>query len=199
MPVFLQNVLPDLRNITEGFTVGGNMSDYLYHQELQRIWELAVTKYREGNRDALTYFDGPDAEFIASIGATAQEIFDFAEDFVSGGEPDFTTFAMLADIRRSYFLQQQKGKRSTHVVQDAELPPKTESVSGIVWLPRIIVKAKAKLKGEMNPNLMYGCGGDRKFFKTNNLHPAEFLRLVADHLDNDAAVIEYVAEKAKKG
>lgn len=173
------------------------MSDYLYQQDLQRIWEHAVALYRGGNRDALTYFEGAEMKFLDTIGATAQEVYDFAEDYVSGGEPDFLTFAMLADIRRSYFLLHQKGKRSTHIVQDAELPPKTESVAGIVWLPRIIVKAKAKLRGEMNPNLMYCCGGDRNFFKTNNLHPAEFLRLVADHLDDDQAVIEYVAGKKK--
>lgn len=171
------------------------MNAYLYQQDLQRIWDHAVAEYLAGNRDPNRYFTGENAAAIEAIGATAQEIYDFAEDFARGGEPDFLTFALLADIRRSYFLIHQKGVRSTHIVQDADLPAKTDQVAGIEWLPRLIVKAKAKLRGEMNSNLMYGCGGDRNFFKTHRLHPAEFLRLVADHLDDDAAVIAYVAAK----
>ncbi len=171
------------------------MNDYTYHQTLQQVWEQAVDLYRGGERQAAAFFPGEQGRFLEMIGATAQEVFDFVEDFVSGGEPDFVTFALITDIRRSYFLIQQQGKRSHHVVEDAALPPKTESVAGVVWLPRILVKAKAKLRGEMNPNLMFGCGGDRKFFKENNLHPAEFLRVVADHIDADQAVIDYVLHK----
>lgn len=173
------------------------MSDYLYQQKLKQIWEHAVSEYRAGNRDAGSYFKEEKKSFVDSIGATAQEIFDFAEDFVSGGEPDFLTFALLADIRRSYFLIHQKSVPSTHIVEDSDLPPKSDSIAGVTWLPRIIVKARAKLRGEMNPNLMYSCGGDRRFFKENNLHAAEFLRLVADNFDDDAAIIDYVVAKAK--
>lgn len=173
------------------------MNAYTYHTELKRIWDLAVAKYKEGNRDASTYFVGTDADFVDSIGATAQEIYDFAEDFNNYGEPDFETFALLANTRRNYLLIHQNGKRSSNMVQDADLPAKKEAVRGIPWLPRIIVKAKAKLQGEMNPNLMYGCGGDRNFFKEHDLHPSEFLDLVKDNLDNDEAVIDYIVAKSK--
>lgn len=168
----------------------------MYQQELHRIWSRAEKLYRDGQRNPADWFHGEQAECVRQIGATPREIFDFAEDYVVSGEPDFLTFALLADIRRSYFLIHQQGQHSQHVVQDADLPPKTAEVEGIPWLPRIIVKAKAKLKGEMNPNLMYCCGGDRRFLKEHNLHPAEFLRLVADHLDNDQAVIDYVIAKS---
>ena len=33
-----------------------------------------------------------------------------------------------------------------------------------------------KLRGEMPPDLMYGCGGDRNFFQEWNLDGADFLR-----------------------
>ncbi len=171
---------------------------YHYQEELLRIWEHGVSLYQQGERKPVGMFDAAATDFLRENGATAQEVFDFVEDFVVGGEPDFTTFAMITDIRRSFFLIQQNSHHSKRVIEDSELPPKSESVRGIVWLPRIIVKAKAKLRGEMNPNLMYGCGGDRNFFKENNLHPAEFLRLVADHLDNDEAVIEYVVKRSGK-
>ena len=35
-------------------------------------------------------------------------------------------------------------------------------IDGIAWLPRILVKARLKLRGEMPADLMYGCGGDRQ-------------------------------------
>jgi hypothetical protein len=59
-------------------------------------------------------------------------------------------------------------------------------------LPRLIPKAEAKLRGEMPADLMYCCGGDRKFFKTHNIDPAEFLRKVWDARGNQAEVVAWV-------
>lgn len=168
------------------------MDKYYYLSTLRSVWESAVASYRGGNPSAETMFSAEQSAFLHAIGATEQEVYDFAEDYVSGGDPDFDIFASVTDKRRSYFLQVQGGQRSTHIVEDADLPAKTETVEGIAWLPRIIVKAKAKLRGEMNPNLMYGCGGDRRFLKSVNIHPAEFLALVERNIENDPAVINYV-------
>jgi len=40
--------------------------------------------------------------------------------------------------------------------------------------------------------LMFGCGGDRNFFQTHDLLPAQFLAVVSRHLDDDAAVVDWV-------
>jgi len=173
------------------------MNAYNYQQRLRSIWEKAVAKYQDGERSAEDFFDVDESAFLASIGHTAQEVYDFAEDYVSGGEPDFETFALIADIRRSHFIQVMEGKSSGREVDTKDLPAKDLSVEGIEWLPRIIPKAKAKLRGEMSPDLMYGCGGDRKFFKTHDLHPAEFLRLVERHMDDDQRVIDWVVSHSK--
>lgn len=173
------------------------MDSYYYLSTLRSIWESAVASYRGGGQSASEMFSAEQSAFLLAIGATEQEVFDFAEDYVSSGDPDFDIFATVTDKRRNYFLQVQGGQHSEHVVQDADLPPKAEEVGGIAWLPRIIVKAKAKLQGEMNPNLMYGCGGDRRFLKSVNIHAAEFLALVERHMDNDAAVIDYVKSSAQ--
>ncbi|HKB91131.1 MAG TPA: DUF5069 domain-containing protein, partial [Opitutaceae bacterium] len=76
---------------------------------------------------------------------------------------------------------------------------KSELIQGIEWLPRIIPKTKAKLRGELPTSLMYGCGGDRKFFKAHDIHPAEFLSLVWRHEKNDAAIIDWVVARGKAG
>ena len=171
---------------------------YQYQNQLRAVWQHAVARYETGERNAEQFFDDAQLAFLQSIGATAQEVFDFAEDFVAGGDPDYETFAMVTDRRRSFFLQVQKGQRSDKVVMNDELPPKDAEVEGLRWLPRIHRKAKVKLHGEMNPDLMYGCGGDRNFLKQVDLHPAEFLALVERNMEDDQAVTDYVVAHLKQ-
>jgi hypothetical protein len=99
-------------------------------------------------------------------------------------------------VRRDYFLNAQDGKASAAVLDEAKMPAKTDTVRGIEWLPRIIPKTKAKLRGELPPSLMYCCGGDRKFFKAHDIHPAEFLSLVWRHEHNDDAIIDWVVRRS---
>lgn len=171
------------------------MKHYDYQKTLQALWQKAVDLYRSGNRDRSTYFDDEELAFLASIGANAQEIYDFAEDFVSGGEPDFTTVAMIHDVRRAYLREAQNGISSANVMDPEALPAMDSEAEGIRWLPRIIPKAKAKLRGELHPDVMYSCGGDRKFLKTNDIHAAEFLRVVWENEENDQAIVDWVVER----
>lgn len=79
-----------------------------------------------------------------------------------------------------------------------ELPAKSAAVDGIPWLPRLIVKARLKLRGEMNPDLMYGCGGDRPFLRERGMTLPQFLQLVRDKGDDDRAIIEAVKKSAAR-
>lgn len=164
-----------------------------YTASLKQLWDRAVERYQNDERDPSAFFNAAETAILDSIGTTPQELFDFVEDWVQGGEPDFLTFALVTDMRRNYFLLRQNGRRSDKLVGPDDLPPKDASVRGIEWLPRILAKAKAKLRGEMNPDLMYGCGGDRKFFRENGILPSTFLQLVALNEANDEAVIDWVA------
>jgi hypothetical protein len=78
-----------------------------------------------------------------------------------------------------------------------DLPPKDAEVEGIAWLPRLIPKAEAKLRGEMPPDLMYGCGGDRKFFKTHHVDAADFLQKVWDTSGNQADIVAWIKANAE--
>ena len=93
----------------------------------------------------------------------------------------------------------QQGRASATTLNDATLPAKTEAVRGIEWLPRIIPKTRAKLRGELPPSLMYCCGGDRKFFKQHDILPAEFLALVWRSGDNDDAIVDWVVRRSAAG
>ncbi|MGE9296197.1 MAG: DUF5069 domain-containing protein [Puniceicoccales bacterium] len=172
------------------------MNHYNYQQKLEELWKKAVQQYRNGQRGSDTYFTPEETQWLRDNGVTVQEIYDFAEDFNNYGDPDLLTFALVTDVRRSYFLNEMQGQYTGKTIDPSQYPAKTEAVDGIVWLPRLIEKAKAKLRGELDLDTMYGCGGDRKFFKTHDLVPSEFLRQVADHIDNDRAVIEWVKERS---
>ena len=168
------------------------MIHYTYQDTLKIIWDEAVAKYIEGNREVDSYFDEATLTELASIGLQAIDVYDYAEDFLTRGEPNFETFLMVSEARRDYFLTVQEGKPSGNTLDSSTLPPKTDEAVGIVWLPRIIPKAIAKLRGELPPETMYGCGGDRNFFKENNIHPAEFLRVAWAYENETSKLIDWV-------
>ena len=171
------------------------MNHYSYHQRLKAIWADAVARYQAGHRQPEGFLDNQTLAELAQLGLTLMDVFDYAEDYVNGGEPDFETFLMVHEVRRDYFLTRQQGRHSNQTLEPATLPAKTEATRGIVWLPRIMPKAIAKLRGELPPQIMYGCGGDRKFFKRNNIHPAELLRVAWAYEDDPEKIIDWVAAR----
>ncbi len=168
------------------------MDHYSYQKTLKAIWKDAVAKYEAGNREPDSYFDKATEAELASVGLNTMDVYDYAEDFVTREEPDFETFLLVSAARRDYFLTVQEGKPSDQVIASEALPPKDAEIKGIVWLPRIMPKAYAKLKGELPAETMYGCGGDRNFFKNNNIHPADFLRAAWAYEDDASKLIDWV-------
>jgi hypothetical protein len=170
----------------------GKSSAYRWYAQLHDLFRAAVEKYQGGQRDAGTYFTAGETAYLAGIGQTPQEIYDFAEDHARGGDPDWETVLLISAARRDFLLDAQGGVMSTRVIAMEDLPAKEATLEGIAWLPRLIQKARAKLRGEMPADLMYDCGGDRRFFEEYGLHPADFLR-VAWAADGDAQkILRYV-------
>lgn len=175
------------------------MKHYDFPKKFREVYDRAIAAYGKGCRDADTLLSHADLEFLASIGSRAQDLFDYAEDAANYGEPDFETALLVQAARRDYFLQVQGGKASGTVLDADTMPAKTDAIRGIEWLPRIIPKTKAKLRGELPTSLMYGCGGDRRFFKQHDIHPAEFMRAVWAYESNDSALIDWVERRSKSG
>ena len=173
-------------------------AQYRWHHELKQLFVLALERYRTGERDPRRYFTVDQIDYLASIGQTPQEIFDFAEDHEKYHEPDWETVLLISAARRDYLLTVQKWVTSTRVISTDDLPPKDEALDGIPWLPRLIEKAEAKLRGEMPPALMYNCGGDRNFFREHGLHPADFLRHVWAAQGDRGKVLEFVRERSSR-
>jgi hypothetical protein len=172
------------------------MKNYDFPSKLKDIYDKAVALYAKGQRGSATFFDAAQTAWLSKNGITAQHVYDYAEDENSAGEPGFGHAVTIETARRNYFLNVQHGVASTAVLDESKMPSKTETAKGIEWLPRIIPKAKAKLKGELPESLMYCCGGDRRFFKANDILPSEFLGVVWRNMDNDAAIIDWVAARS---
>ena len=168
-----------------------------YTERLVEIWQKAVHLYESGFKNSESFPIDEDLPFLQELGMNKMDVFDFAEDWLCEGEPDLATFLLIHEHRRSYFWEVQNRISSKVGLDSSTLPPKDSEIEGIRWLPRIIPKAKAKLKGELPPETMFCCGGDRHFFHQNNIHPSEFLGVVRQAENDDQKIIDWVIGRAK--
>lgn len=173
------------------------MKHYTFAQTFRSLYDKAVSLYAKGQRGADGYFTADESAWLASNGLNAQHLYDYAEDHNNyDGQPGYDIALGVEYIRRDYFLNAQHGKPSGVISNPDTWPAKDASAEGIVWLPRILPKARAKLRGELPSSMMYGCGGDRKFFTAHDIHPAEFLNLVWRLGENDDAIIDWVERRS---
>jgi hypothetical protein len=173
------------------------MNHYDFCKNFLAVHDLAVERYAAGQRGAESFFGPEQSRFLAANGLTAQHVYDYAEDFCAAGEPGPAQALAIELVRRDYFLNVQGGSPSATVLDEDRLPAKSEAVQGIEWLPRLIPKARAKLRGELPASLMYCCGGDRRFFKAHGILPAEFLTVLWRHERDDGAVIGWVQHRSR--
>lgn len=168
-------------------------------RQLRSLYDRAVAFQREGQTDITAYFSADETAFLASIGLKPITVYDFAEDFAGGGEPDWDTFLLIAAVRRDFFLYEQRGVSNAAEISPDELPARKAALGDIVWLPRIITKATCFLEGALCQDIMYCCGGDRNFFRKHHVHPADFLREVWAAKGDGERVLAYVRQAAPGG
>lgn len=173
------------------------MAHYDFAPTFRTLYDKAIALYANGNRRPDSYFSAEERAWLAANGITAQHLYDYAEDELNGGEPGHGNALGIELVRRDYFINVQRSQPSSTVLDEGTLPPKDAELEGIRWLPRIIPKAKAKLRGELPPSLMYCCGGDRNFLRTHDIQPAEFLSLIWRHFDDPAAIVRWVQQRSR--
>ncbi|MEN8680385.1 MAG: hypothetical protein ABF391_10080 [Akkermansiaceae bacterium] len=168
-----------------------------WNEQFEELFDRCLSAYQGGNLDFMTYYTPEDLTFLAGIGYKPRELFDFIEDLADEGVPARSTALLIAAVRRDYLLTVQKGETSSRQISREDVPSFGEEFEGIAYLPRIIAKAEAKLRGELDPDMMFGCGGDRKFLRENgNIHPADFLRHVWAAAGTPSKVAEFVRNSA---
>lgn len=171
-------------------TIPERSQDWL--SQFRDTYDQAVHRFEQGHRGPEQVVGREALAFLDSIGTSAQELYDFVEDWIEDGEPDFETVAAMTDVRRAYFLTVQEGKPSDAMIPSATLPSGYAKLGGYRWLPRIIAKARAKLRGELAPDIMFGCGADRPFLRSVNMEPAEFLNTVWNAGTDDRLILDAV-------
>lgn len=166
-------------------------------EKFRTLFETKTTAYQNGIRNPAAMFSEEEENFLRSIGATPQEIFDFVEDWGDDGDPTPDMVVSITQIRRDFFLNEQQGQYSKFPKNTDLFPPREASLAGLEWFPRIIEKAKAKLYGDLPPDLMYSCGGDRRFLKKVNVKPDEFLQVVREAGDDVEHIVKFVTDRSK--
>lgn len=160
------------------------------------LYEDATWRYQAGARSGHLISEG-EREFLESLGGTEREFSDLVEDYARGSGWDPETALLMTAARRDYFLRHDGGKRREQK-DSSTLPPKNAELDGVRWLPRIIEKARRKLQGTMNDDLMFGCGGDSGFCRKHGVDPADFLGVVRDNWDDENAILAWVREQNPK-
>lgn len=167
-----------------------------WQARFREVYDRAVASYEnDGGRTPEECVSAEDRAFLASLGCSSQELYDFVEDWCWAQEPSFEEALEVTNLRREYFLGVQGGVAPKGPRSPGDFPPGTAMVAGIPWLPRLLAKARAKLRGELPRQLMYGCGGDRPFLRSAGLGLAEFLAAVRDAGDDDQPVIALMAQR----
>lgn len=178
------------------------MIDQLWTTGFRSLHTKAIARYGEGARSADDLFDAVETEFLAEIGLRPIFLFDHAEDFLGRGEPDYDTTLLIASARRDYFLIVQRGVWTDEEFDVEGLPAREDEFDGIAWLPRIVPKAWGFLVGNLPTDIMYDCGGDRKFLATHGVHPADFLRAAWAEAGNINGLLKFLKQfqaKADRG
>ena len=163
-----------------------------WNEQFTDLFNRCVTLYRGGNTELGSYYSNEDLQFLRGIGCKPRELFDFIEDYVDERDPTPTTALLIAAVRRDYLEVVQGGQLSEVEITREDLPTFGDTLGEIPYLPRILTKARAKLRGELDPDIMYCCGGDRKFLREHGIHPADFLRHVWAAGDDEGKIVELV-------
>jgi hypothetical protein len=172
------------------------MNDQPWDARFLDLFAASAERLRRGETDWQTHFGAEDIAFLHGIGCKPREFFDYVEDHVDGGSPTPGTALLVAAVRRAYFREVAGGSLSDREIRPEDLPAKTAELDGIPWLPRILAKARAKLRGELHPDIMYGCPGDRAFLRRIGWHEPDFLRLVWISEGDDGWVLGRIRETA---
>ncbi|MFV1995255.1 MAG: hypothetical protein ACC661_07445 [Verrucomicrobiales bacterium] len=171
-------------------------SNYAWDTAFRNLYDRCLERFRGGDADFEGYYSQEDLSFLRGIGCKPREFFDYVEDLVDFGDPCAESALLIAAVRRDYLAVVQDSSLSDHEIQEPELPGKENELGGCPWLPRLIAKAVGKLSGELDPDIMYGCGGDREFLCECDIHPADFLRAVWAADGDEAKVLEFVKERS---
>ena len=124
--------------------------------QFRAVFDAGVQRRKEGSNEPVAMFERDEVAFLESIGCSAQEMFDFCDDYVGWDDVIYEHVEALQVVRYEHFVEELDSQPAAHRMEMDDFPAKTDKVEGIAWLPRLILKARAKLAGQLPADLMYG-------------------------------------------
>ena len=124
--------------------------------QFREVFDAGVQRRKEGYNEPGAMFESGEVAFLDSIGCSAQEMFDFCDDYVGWDDVIYEHVEALQAVRYEHFVEELNSQPAAHRMEMDDFPAKTDEVEGIAWLPRLILKARAKLAGQLPADLMYG-------------------------------------------
>ena len=132
-----------------------------WNERFMELFGRCVERYRGGDSNFNQYYSEDDLRFLRSIGCKPRELFDFVEDYVDEQTPAPTSALLIAAVRRDYLLVVQDGVHSELEITRDQIPPFSDTLENIAYLPRILAKARACLAG---PGSCRPRGKNSRFF-----------------------------------
>ena len=127
-----------------------------WKQRFRALFNEGVERHKAGRQSPNTMFEADEIQFLESIGCSSQEMFDFCDDYVRWDDVIYDHVEELQAVRHEHFKNELSSRPADTRMEMSEFPAKADEVEGIEWLPRLIVKARAKLAGQLPADLMYG-------------------------------------------
>ena len=127
-----------------------------WKQQFRALFDEGVERHKAGRQSPDAMFEEAEIEFLESIGCSSQEMFDFCDDYVRWDDVIYDHVEELQAVRYEHFTKELNGRPADTRMEICDFPAKADEVEGIAWLPRLIVKARAKLAGQLPADLMYG-------------------------------------------
>lgn len=165
------------------------------------LFKNAVERFHSNARPTIdNTINAEDNKFLLSIGCRAAEFFPYVQSYAKTGEPSPSSLLLISHVRRSFFINSQRGIHcKAKPITNDDLPKASDEYQGINYMPRLIDKAQGKLYGTLDPSIMYGCTQDRAFLATlMGMHPADFLTLIWDARGDKHKVINAILSMKRR-
>ena len=90
----------------------------------RELYEAAQQRYRDGRATTTTIFEPDEVYFLATIGCSSRELFDFVEDSINWEDVEYDQVEGVTALRRDHFVNTLRGEPARTQIDPDKIPPK---------------------------------------------------------------------------
>ena len=92
----------------------------------RELYHSAQERYRAGRATTLTLFEPDEVYFLATIGCSTRELFDFVEDSINWDDVEYEQVEGVTELRRDHFVNVLGSESATTKIDPDKIPAKTD-------------------------------------------------------------------------